>query len=183
MGGIDWGDAPTWVAGAFAAAAAYYARGTMKSQQKQIREQRQFIAEQSANLALEREELRIVALERREKQARSIYIEEGYGDRILGLLENGSEAPIYDLVIQFGIEVPKAGKPINGERRFRYGPTTTLEPGRLPRAVLGSGEAVTFELLRDAGERVITFRDDAGICWRISAHGKLEEMPQAPTAP
>ncbi|MGY3682981.1 hypothetical protein [Streptomyces sp. TE33382] len=47
MSGIDWGDAPTWIAGGFAAVAAFYARGTLKSQQNQIAEQREFIAERS----------------------------------------------------------------------------------------------------------------------------------------
>ncbi|MFE0651354.1 hypothetical protein ACFVZH_22475 [Streptomyces sp. NPDC059534] len=66
---INWGDAPTWVAGAFAAAAAYYTRGMLKSQRQQIDEQRQFIEEQSANLALERAELRAQAEDRRIAQA------------------------------------------------------------------------------------------------------------------
>ncbi|QDQ12151.1 hypothetical protein [Streptomyces spectabilis] len=183
MGGIDWGDAPTWVAGAFAAAAAYYARGTLKSQQKQISEQRQFIAEQSTNLALEREELRLATLERRERQARLIHVEEGYEERRLGLLRNDSDAPIYDLVIQFGNEVPETGVPIVGDRRIVYGPTTRLEPGRLPCAVFGAGLALTFDLQHGPGERLITFRDDAGVNWSISPHGKLEEVPRAPGIP
>ncbi|WP_328361337.1 hypothetical protein OG800_26330 [Streptomyces sp. NBC_00445] len=183
MGGIDWGDAPTWVAGAFAAAAAYYTRGTLKSQQKQIREQRQFIAEQSMNLTLEREELRLATLERRERQARLVHVEEGYGERRLGLLMNGSDAPIYDLVIQFGNQVPETGTPITGDRRITYGPTSRLAPGRLPCAVFGAREALTFELKHEAGDRLITFRDDAGVNWRISQHGKLEEIPQGSGTP
>ncbi|MDQ0949352.1 hypothetical protein QFZ24_003275 [Streptomyces phaeochromogenes] len=183
MGGIDWGDAPTWAAGAFAAGAAYYARGTLKSQQKQIREQQQFIAEQSMNLALEREELRQASVERRERQARLVHVEEGYGERNLGFLENGSDAPIYDLVIQFGNEVPATGAPIIGNRRITYGPTSQLAAGLLPRAVFGAGEALTFDLKHEAGKRLITFRDDAGVNWSISQHGKLEEVSQGSGTP
>ncbi|MGA5198153.1 hypothetical protein [Streptomyces exfoliatus] len=67
---IDWGDAPTWVAGAFAAATAYYTRGMLKSQRQQIEEQRDFIREQSAHLTLERRALMAQAEERRYAQAR-----------------------------------------------------------------------------------------------------------------
>ncbi|MEV0553121.1 hypothetical protein AB0I27_06635 [Streptomyces sp. NPDC050597] len=159
----------------------------MKSQQKQIREQRQFIAEQSMNLALEREELRQAALERRERQARLVHVEEGYEQRGLGYLKNGSDAPIYDLLIQFGNEVPAAGTQIIRDQRIMDGPmdgpTFYLESGGLPRAALGAGAALIFNLEHEAGERLITFRDDAGVNWSISQHGKLEEVPQGSGSP
>ncbi|MFF2650406.1 hypothetical protein [Streptomyces sp. NPDC058045] len=120
MGGIDWGDVPTWIAGAFAAAAAYYARGTLRSQQQQIDEQRGFIAEQAANLRLEREELRAQLAERRATQARKIRLDvtatgaelsDETGelinpDRWLVVVRNESEAPIYDITAQFGDLAP-----------------------------------------------------------------------------
>ncbi|MGP4090744.1 hypothetical protein [Streptomyces sp. KR55] len=65
MGLLDWGDVPTWIGGAGALGAAWFAYQTITSQRQQIGEQREFIAEQSRfmaeqkqNLELERVELR-----------------------------------------------------------------------------------------------------------------------------
>ncbi|MFI5685888.1 hypothetical protein [Streptomyces sp. NPDC051636] len=72
MSVINWGDVPTWLGTLFAAAAAGAAVWTMKSQRDQIREQRVFIGEQSATMALERAELRAAAEDRRWAQARRV---------------------------------------------------------------------------------------------------------------
>ncbi|MDT0387836.1 hypothetical protein [Streptomyces dubilierae] len=72
---MDSGDLATWVGSTFAAIAAGATLWTLKSQRDQIDEQRQFIAEQSATLALERQELLANAQDRREEQARKINIE------------------------------------------------------------------------------------------------------------
>ncbi|WP_406191823.1 hypothetical protein OG331_47450 [Streptomyces sp. NBC_01017] len=72
---MDSGDLATWVGSSFAAIAAGATLWTLKSQRDQIGEQRQFIAEQSATLALERQELLASAQDRREDQARKIELE------------------------------------------------------------------------------------------------------------
>lgn len=95
MTGIDWGDAPTWIAGGFAAVAAFYTRSTLKSQQSQIAEQREFIAQQSANLALERQALTADLADRRSSQARQVRLsEQAHGAELndeTGQLENANQ--------------------------------------------------------------------------------------------
>ncbi|MGW0596123.1 hypothetical protein ACWD11_03145 [Streptomyces sp. NPDC002776] len=177
MGGINWGDAPTWVAGTFAAAAAYYARGTLKSQQHQIQEQRQFIAEQSANLALERSELRAVAEERRRAQADQVELQRAPYWR----LHNHSNAPLYDVTMMFG------GRPAttSNELFITEGIPRAMagEAGGGTVPVMGAGRTFVFstdpEPARDEPVSVL-FTDEDGVRWSLDGHGKLEELPETP---
>ncbi|MBP8532369.1 hypothetical protein [Streptomyces sp. MK37H] len=192
MGGIDWGDAPTWVAGAFAAAAAYYARGTLRSQQKQIQEQREFIAEQSATMALERAELSAAAEDRRTAQARQIRMrpqtdggrDDGGGGRV-GYdhwrvhVDNGSDSPIHDIHMRFGTAYVAVS-------------ATEQEAARLPDAgrrpprvhLIGPRRTVTFEsqsgteAFVDNNRPHVYFTDDVGVRWHLDQDGKLEEHLQ-----
>ncbi|MDX3074608.1 hypothetical protein [Streptomyces sp. MI02-7b] len=184
MGGIDWGDAPTWVAGAFAAVAAYYARGTMKSQQKQIEEQRHFIAEQSLNLALERAQLSAAAEDRKWEQARQIsmkaWIQGGRFDRATGQTEgprvwsaevlNGSPVAIWAIHLCFVPADQDAAGPgleANPEGRFRHSLAAS------EKEYLFSAPAPLAVLERN--RPVLHFRDDGGVEWALNEYGKLTE--------
>ncbi|MET9729658.1 hypothetical protein ABZZ79_03025 [Streptomyces sp. NPDC006458] len=178
---MQWGDVPTWGAALFAGGAAWFAYQTITSQRQQIGEQRQFIAEQSANLALEREALRAAAQERREQQARMVQVQEGIRAFSIGALQNLSDAPIYEIIIRFGNDQPKVGRLIQDQRAQTLGRVSTpFEDRPMPLEALVAGDALTFELKPEAGERWITFLDDAGVRWSIDRHGKLEEVPPHP---
>ncbi|MFI9501023.1 hypothetical protein ACIG92_24535 [[Kitasatospora] papulosa] len=183
MTGIDWGDAPTWIAGGFAAVAAFYTRSTLKSQQSQIAEQREFIAQQSANLALERQALTADLADRRSSQARQVRLsEQAHGAELndeTGQLENanqwfvtvvnGSDAPLYDLSVTFGEQ-----------------PATWVEsPGRAggqPLRILARSKSAEFSspLFRDtelgSSRAVLQFKDDDGIAWKLHANERLEKV-------
>jgi hypothetical protein len=171
--GINWGDAPTWIAGTFAGAAAIYARGMLKSQQKQIAEQRAFIAEQSANLVLEREALKAQAEERRYSQARQI---EAMRFQNTLRVSNLSDAPITNAEVQFGDRyagrahrlVP-TGSGINHEARGGQLdiPVEILGPGRTC-AFVDSWDRRTEELA------VLFFTDADGNRWQLDQNGKLD---------
>lgn len=183
MSGIDWGDAPTWIAGAFAATAAFYARGTLKSQQNQIAEQRNFIAEQSANLRLERKALSADLDDRRSAQARQVRLRhvahgaelnvdsgqmEG-ADQWSLIVVNGSDAPLRDLSVSFA-DLPAAWVQSPG----RAG----AQPLRiLARAMEAEFRSPVFESTELSGARgVVTFKDDQGVSWRLRADEQLEEV-------
>ncbi|WP_406241235.1 hypothetical protein [Streptomyces anulatus] len=183
MSGIDWGDAPTWIAGAFAAIAAFYARSTLKSQQNQIGEQRDFIAEQSANLQLERQALSADLEDRRSSQARQVRLKhiahgaelnmdsgqmEGASQWFLTVV-NGSDAPLHDLSVFFK-DLPAAWVQSPG----REG----AQPLRiLARAMEAEFQSPVFEPTDLSGARgVVTFKDDQGVSWRLRADEQLEEV-------
>ncbi|MEU9271795.1 hypothetical protein AB0E04_41250 [Streptomyces sp. NPDC048251] len=106
MSGMNWGDVPTWVAAIFAGGVALFAYQTIRSQQEQIGEQRVFIGEQSATLALEREALRAAAEDRKWEQARHVIVSHdrlgGAGVRWLVDVSNVSNSPITDVRLRFG---------------------------------------------------------------------------------
>ncbi|MFD5656936.1 hypothetical protein [Streptomyces hirsutus] len=196
MSAIDWGDAPTWLGVVFAAAAAGAAVWTLASQRAQIREQREFIAVQSANLALEREELRAAAEARREAQAKQAYMHQQMegcewgddGDVVpdhwVVSVQNRSDTPLHDLELRFGTaylasevhDLPPTALhgPNEGERR------------ELPVAILGPGRALRFRSQCWSRATVhnnrptLFFTDGNGLRWQLDSHGKLEEAPAVP---
>jgi hypothetical protein len=184
MGSIDWGDAPTWIAGGFAAVAAYYARGTLRSQQQQITEQREFIAEQAANLRLEREELQAQLADRRSAQARQIRLEcraEGAelndetgelenADFWTVVIRNQSETPVYDLTVAFAGEPPRW---VQTADRAGGGAVRVL-----PREQIATFTSPRVDPIRLMGSRpVVRFRDADGVWWRLLHDERLEEVP------
>ncbi|MGV9344274.1 hypothetical protein ACWDSD_05580 [Streptomyces spiralis] len=184
MGSINWGDVPTWIAGAFAAVAAYYARGTLRSQQEQIKEQREFIAEQAANLRLERQQLQAQLAERRSAQARLVRLNhEAAGAELndeTGRLENAdhwvvtvrndSDAPIYDVSATFSGQSPEW---VRTEDRAGGGPVRVL--GRSKEIVLTSPRFTPTRLME--ARPVVDFRDAEGLRWRLLHDERLEEIP------
>ena len=185
MSGIDWGDAPTWVAGAFAAAAAFYTRGMLKSQRQQIEEQRAFIAEQSTNLELERAELRAQADERRHGQARLVKMDTHWeplhsGDSTLGafwtvFVESRSSEPLRDVTVRFGGAYNPAAAFDNRDNRRAPVPLPLLGPHREYRFT--SQQSAGMENNRP----VLFFTDNAGVRWRLDEHGELSEVPPEAT--
>ncbi|CAL9597489.1 hypothetical protein AB0P07_11845 [Streptomyces sp. NPDC085944] len=189
---MDSGDLATWVGSSFAAVAAGATLWTLKSQRDQIGEQRQFIAEQSENLALERAELRAAALARREAQAKQVYMyhrtgnsewgdDDATSDCWLVSVRNDSDAPVHALDVRFGetylaaevYDIPPTAVrgPNHGTRRAR--PVELLGPRRAvrfdsqewPRAVAHNHRPTLF------------FTDDGGVRWSLDWQGKLEEVP------
>ncbi len=172
---IDWGDAPTWVAGAFAAAAAYYTRGMLKSQRQQIDEQREFIREQSANLALERQALRAQAEERRVAHARQISAS-WFGGMVRVL--NASDAPITDVTAMFGERESVKGHEVVpagiGDHELLSGEYD------MPVDVIGAGRTYAFAAPEEGveGTVCVLFSDEDGQRWRLGVDGKLESAPE-----
>jgi len=188
MGEIDWGDAPTWLAGVFAAFAAYYTRGTLKSQQKQIDEQRTFIGEQAHNLHLERQALLAAAEDRRWEQARQVHFRAlvtkskggtGPGGVRLrstavwvGVVTNSSQAPISNVRVTFGGE---AAVSVMQEKPIYE--SLTGEGCTIP-----SGGLCTFESERgeqeflDACEPILTFTDIRGVTWHMDRFDKISPI-------
>ncbi|WP_158810582.1 hypothetical protein [Streptomyces leeuwenhoekii] len=184
MGPIDWGDAPTWIAGSFAAVAAYYARATLQSQRQQIREQREFISEQAANLRLEREQLQAQLADRRSEQARHIRLRVtasgGYfndeseqyedPDRWTVTVENRSDAPVYEVSATFG------GQP------SEWVQTADRSGGSHAVPVLGREKDAVFTSPRFASTHlraampVVRFRDANGAWWRMLHDERLVEI-------
>ncbi|MFE9645303.1 hypothetical protein ACFYO0_14540 [Streptomyces sp. NPDC006365] len=191
MSAANWGDVPTWMAAIFAGGAALFAYLTIKSQREQIAEQRRFIAEQSANLALERSELRAAAEDRKWAQARQVFMyhrQEGTErdnegnfvcyDHWIVLVENSSDAPIHQLEMRFGTayiaaevwELPRA--PRGEDERCTY-PLHLLGPKRRARFLSQRWSEATVHNNRPT----LTFTDDSGVCWSLDSQGKLEEVP------
>lgn len=189
---IDWGDAPTWVAGAFAAAAAFYTRGMLKSQREQIDEQREFIREQSANLELERAEFRAQAEDRKRAQAAQVrltgqVVESGGGvhgplnETWRARVENRSGEPIKDVVVRYGPSHTSIGS---------YGRNDPDGHGRnfgIPLAVIGANGTFCFRSptssngdLSNARPTAL-FTDSAGVRWLLDEHGALSEAPPEPS--
>lgn len=191
MGGIEWGDAPTWVGALFAGGAAWFAFQTIKSQRQQIGEQRQFIAEQSATMALERDELRAAAEERRLSQARQVKMnaeldgtetafdfegnEHTPADHWLVLVRNLSAEPIRNVMVKFGeaympviaVRVDESGQ----EHRVTV-PVHLVGPGRTCRL-----ESQEFSSRTLFNSRPVLFFTDAGdVRWRLDEHGELTEV-------
>jgi hypothetical protein len=208
VGPLQWGDVPTWIGGAGALAAAWYAYQTITSQRQQIGEQQEFIAEQTRfmeeqrqNLVLERAELHAAADDRRVAQARQIRMHQrmlgsepdGMGG-IVGVdhwsvtVQNPSDAPVHQLEVHFGSayiasdawEWP-AFELFN--QRASVGdrlamPVYLLGPGRAARFHSQKWQSATVHNNRP----VLSFTDDNGLRWRLDSYGKLEEAPVEPRA-
>lgn len=177
MGNINWGDAPTWIAGLFAATAAYYTRGMLRSQQQQIKEQREFIAEQSANLALEREALKAAAAERREEQARQVRATEVNGQAVV---RNESSAPVRDVTCQSGDAqslVAHLAEIEEVDRHFNYAMSRSAVE-ECPLGSLAPGFLATFSGHVEGDPFVVEFTDDAGLRWRLDQHSVLRPVDE-----
>ncbi|MEU0459191.1 hypothetical protein ABZ322_41005 [Streptomyces sp. NPDC006129] len=209
MSAIDWGDVPTWLGAVFAAGAAGAAVWTLASQRRQISEQQEFIGEQSAlmaeqrqNLELERAELRAVAEERRVAQARQIRMYQqalgGQPDGVGGItggpdhwsvtVQNPSDAPVHQLEVRFGTAYLASDAwewPAYEPSKMRASVGDRLA---LPVYVLGPRRAVRFSSQTwppatvHNNRPVLFFTDDNGLRWRLDSHGQLEEAPAEPGA-
>lgn len=199
MGPADWGDVPTWIGGAGALAAGWFAFQTIQSQRQQIGEQQAFIAEQTQfmdeqrqNLELERAELRAAAEYRKWSQARQVRMEAVKVPQV----ENGipsakwtvtvtnlSAIPVTNLEVRFGsayvaAEVCEWVPEYLGEARGRRGgrllhPAPILGPERAARFFSQEWPAATAHNNRP----VLLFTDAGGVRWRLDSYGKLEEVP------
>ncbi|MEU9298818.1 hypothetical protein [Streptomyces sp. NPDC048266] len=147
----------------------------LKSQRQQIQEQREFIAEQSANLALERQALHAQAEDRKVAHARQIT-----ADWYVGMVRllNASNAPITDVTAMFGEqpspkghEVVPAGLGNHQQLRGEY---------EMPVAVVGAGRTYAFAAPdRDVEGAVrVLFTDEDGQRWSLDVDGALESVPQ-----
>lgn len=188
---VDWGDVPTWIGGAGALAAGWFAYQTITSQRQQIREQQEFIEDQTRfmddqrqNLELERAELRAAAEDRRWAQARRIAVESRKipvgteGAAMWGVeVGNFSDAPIREVQVRFGSayitdEVYVAlGSHALGDRLFS------------PLYVLGAGRSVEFrsqawpEVSAHNNKPTLYFTDNDGARWSHDWLGDLKEVP------
>lgn len=176
MSDIGAGDWPTWLAAVFAAVAAGATIWTLISQRKQIDEQRVFIGEQSANLALEREELRAARQQRREEQARRLKI---LDTRTHAHLLNESDDPVTEVSCADGDTSLERGYTSSGPLSPEYALQAAIfrseAEALLP--VVGAGQGATFS--RDPGSRgILTFRftDAAGVRWSRDELGNLTEL-------
>jgi hypothetical protein len=197
VGPAEWGDVPTWVGGAGALAAGWFAYQTI--QRQQIGEQRVFIAEQSRfmeeqrqNLVLERAELRAQAEERRVSQARQVLMtfktagESGRDvyDSPTGYsrweveVHNGSNEPVQDVMVRFGDTYDAASAmEVEGRRH----PDGGRRP--VPVTLIPAGHTVVFrssnwsEATVDNNRPALMFTDDGGRRWRRDSYGELEEAP------
>lgn len=198
---MDGGDLATWVGSSFAAIAAGATLWTLKSQRDQIGEQRVFIGEQSATLALERDALRAAAVDRRWAQARQVRMHHHKGNRTTdgegGIVEqehwivtvvNSSDAPVHGVDIRFGSAYPS-------DEVYEIAPAAAHNFGsqlgdRLvaPVHLLGPGRAVRFlsqhwsPPTNPNNRPTATFTDDSGVRWALDSHGKLDEAPPEPGA-
>ncbi|MFI7394029.1 hypothetical protein [Streptomyces tendae] len=198
MGPADWGDVPTWIGGAGALAAGWFAYQTIKSQREQIGEQQAFIAEQTQfmddqrqNLELERAGLRAAAEERRVSQARQIKRSfdtwGGHGDDVYGPtgysawrveVRNNSADPVHDVTVKFGESYTPASARENEGFHHPDGGRRSV-----PVELIPAGHTVVFESPHweeatvDNNRPVLLFTDAAGVRWRHDSYGKLEEVP------
>ncbi|MFC7906456.1 hypothetical protein [Streptomyces nigra] len=192
MSGIDWGDVPTWLGVVFAAGAAGAAVWTLASQRVQIREQREFIAEQAQNLTLERAELRAAAEGRKWSQARQVSMEDerlsdgGGGEFWMVQVFNGSDAPIRDLHVRFGdAYLPSETHEV---REVGIDPLQSVigETWVHPLHSLGAGRAVRFTSqafqphTAHNSRPSLKFTDDNGIRWAVDHLGVLAEASDDP---
>ncbi|MFD0078217.1 hypothetical protein ACFVIY_37950 [Streptomyces sp. NPDC127166] len=206
MSGIDWGDAPTWIASVFAGGAAWFAGSTWLSQRKQlvllqaqveeqsefIGEQRVLIREQSQNIQLERTELRVQAEERRYAQARAVtmgsdWVPSGPGayglatpDHWRVTVRNTSAEPLRDVTVRFGEAYLPVGASLLDEE------TNSIEPNiPVPVHLIGPRRVFQFESARGSvgienARPALLFTDNAGVRWRLDEHGELSEVPPEP---
>ncbi|MEH0428832.1 hypothetical protein QBB34_21355 [Streptomyces stelliscabiei] len=204
MGPLDWGDVPTWIGGAGALAAGWFAYQTIKSQRQQLDEQRQFIGEQSRfmaeqqqNLQLERAELRAAAEDRKHAQARQVHMrhhtsggaDDGAGGRVgydhwVVVATNRSDAPLHNVEVRFGtayIAIEVYEWPADRQPRDRA--ASRGERWTPPVHLLGPGRAALFTSQRwpeatvDNNRPTLFFTDDGGVRWSLDSYGKLEEAP------
>lgn len=199
MTAIDWGDAPTWLGAFFAAGAATAAVWTLASQRIQLREQREFIALQAANLTLERSALQAAAEERRSEQARQIVNRAVVSlvtphDRdtgepyVLGPLcwrvevGNASREPIRDVSVRLGSNDLRWASEIGSFDSHTPGwERPSAHSVRAPVPLLGSGTSYVFvsdefEQMPTGLERpVCYFTDNSGVSWRLDGYGDLAE--------
>lgn len=197
---VDWGDVPTWIGGAGALAAGWYAYQTITSQRQQLDEQRQFIGEQSRfmaeqqqNLQLERAELRAAADDRKWAQARQVAMHklrigpdsEGYAWVVT--VQNPTDAALHQVDIRFGSNLANVAMewPV-----FDHDPSES-SPARIavgdvlttPVPLLGAHRALRFSSHRwpqfeaNANRPTLFFTDDGGLRWSLDSYGKLEEAP------
>ncbi|WP_392967206.1 hypothetical protein [Streptomyces sp. LN245] len=187
---MNGGDLATWVGSSFAAVAAGATLWTLKSQRDQIAEQREFIGEQSATMALERAELHAAAEDRKWAQARQIRMSHrvipsvDVSDGVLWkvMVENGSDAPAHGLTVRFGTayladEVHEA-TPDGGRGERWVVPLHLLGPGRDAWFTSQRWSETTAHNSRPSLE----FTDDNGVRWTLDSYGKLEERPADPAA-
>ncbi|MDX2807407.1 hypothetical protein [Streptomyces scabiei] len=197
MGPADWGDVPTWIGGAGAFAAGWFAYQTIRSQRQQIGEQRAFIAEQTRfmndqrqNLELERAELRAVAEDRRWTHAKHILVQAKNTYVTLNgeparkwrvTVVNSSDAPVTEIEVRFGtthtavsayewhVKPEQVGARQIGERLTL--PLPVLGPGTAMRAFSESWQDDTAILNRPT----LFFTDSDSVRWSLDSYGKLTE--------
>lgn len=172
--------------------AAYFAWRTIRSQQAQIAEQQEFIAEQSSTMALERQELLALAADRRIAQARLVKVEavhldavhDADGSRLRGaqwdvLVENLSDAPIREVLAKFGDaylplrcqEYNVHGVPIDGPDLPM--PLPVAAPNRSYVFKWGGSDSATVHNSRP----LVSFQDARGVTWLVDEHGAISERP------
>ncbi|MEU9899677.1 hypothetical protein ACIBCS_42175 [Streptomyces phaeochromogenes] len=176
---IDWGDAPTWGGAVFAAAAAAAAMWTLRSQQEQIAEQRVFIEQQSENLQLERQALLVAAQERRESQARDVFLS---SEPSYVYASNNSREPLTSVECSDGGRPAVRAMAVSDRQNLaaqlmaqllRHGESTVVED-------LGAQHIAVFQRPQGAaGPVTVTFTDAAGVRWTRDELGGLEEVQVA----
>ncbi|MEV6540869.1 hypothetical protein [Streptomyces sp. NPDC051665] len=190
------GDWATWVGSTFAAIAAGATLWTLKSQRDQIDEQREFIAEQSATMELERAELSAVAADRRVAQARRVVMSSGMlastwvngvpgpDDRWKAIVDNYSDAPVHNVEVRFGSAYSAA----EAHQYLRGNAPAEGERLPLPIDLLGPNRAAlilspTWPPAAAHNNRpTLYFTDDNGVRWSLDSYGKLKESDQQPGA-
>lgn len=191
LAGVDWGDAPTWcgvvaatAAGVFAALSFLKLCEQVEDQRRALAEQRAFIADQralmadqAATMAAERAEMQAAADARRAEQARKVELktQQNTNSHVAGVV-NHSDGPIREVMVKFGDY--HASHAV--EMRSEVTDYLTRGPQRVaPIDVVGAGRRFTFVLdgMSEgtiANSRpVLTFKDEAGVGWRLDEHGLL----------
>ncbi|MCX5423669.1 hypothetical protein [Streptomyces sp. NBC_00078] len=198
---MDAGDLATWVGSSFAAIAAGATIWTLKSQRDQIDEQRQFIAEQSATLALERAELWAAAQDRKIAQARQVGMTvqlwarsgvpgdangEPIPDTFRIEVRNLSIEPIHEVTVRFGEQEAHEASAAVETDLIRRGLTVVTDGPRLnvPVPLVGAGRIYLFTsgpLFEEVDRHrpALLFTDNAGVRWRLNEHGDLREFVPA----
>lgn len=196
---MDSGDVATWVGSCFAAIAAGATLWTLKSQRDQIAEQRQFIGEQSATMALERAELHAAAEDRRGAQAKQIRMHhqkvggstDGQGVQVEDdhwdvTVSNYSDAPVHQLEVRFGTAY-RAAEVYEWRPNWSLSmPVTRGDQLTLPVHLIGPGRSARFVSQRWSPATVhnnrptLFFTDANGLRWTLDSHGKLDEALPEP---
>ncbi|MFE3124490.1 hypothetical protein ACFXHD_13840 [Streptomyces hydrogenans] len=187
MSDIDWGDAPTWIAAVFAGGAAWFAGMTLRSQRRQLREQQQFIGEQSQNLRLERAALEAAAEDRRTAQARRVIMRVRNGRSTVAGDDapegtdywqvdvwNATDGPLRDVSVRFGdayiatsaVEMGSDQVPGGGRRSI---PIDMVAPNREVRFESPQLSETTVHNNRP----VVSFADADGHRWVLDEYGAL----------